>query len=57
MAINWYTRLDPTRIRSWEDFVATFLRQYKYNTDIEPDRIQLQNMAKSETETFKEYAQ
>jgi len=57
MALNWYTRLDPTHIQSWEDLVLAFLRQYKYNTDIEPNRIQLQNMAKSEIENFKEYAQ
>ena len=26
MALNWYTHLDPTHIRSWEDLVAAFLR-------------------------------
>ena len=34
-----------------------FLNQYKYNMDMAPDRMQLQNMAKKGSETFKEYAQ
>jgi len=34
-----------------------FLRQYRYNSDMAPDRTQLQNMIKREHESFKEYAQ
>ena len=34
-----------------------FLRQYQYNSDMAPDRTQLQNMSKREHESFKEYAQ
>jgi len=34
-----------------------FLRQYKYNLDMAPDRMQLQGMAMKESESFKEYAQ
>ena len=37
--------------------MATFIRQYQYNTDMAPDRTQLQNMCKKEHESFKEYAQ
>ena len=33
-----------------------FLVQYKYMTDLAPDRISLQNMEKKATETFREYA-
>jgi len=32
-------------------------RQYQYNSDMAPDRMQLQNMCKREHESFKEYAQ
>jgi len=49
--------LEPTRISSWQDLVGAFLRQYKYNMDMAPDRMQLQNMSKKGSETFKEYAQ
>ena len=57
VALNWYMHLEPTRISSWQDLVDAFLRQYKYNMDMAPDRMQLQNMSKKGSETFKEYAQ
>ena len=57
VALNWYMHLEPTRIASWKDLVDAFLKQYKYNMDMAPDRMQLQNMAKKSSETFKEYAQ
>jgi len=56
-ALSWYIHLEPTRIRSWNDLVDAFLKQYKYNVDMAPDRLQLQNMSKKGGETFKEYAQ
>jgi len=34
-----------------------FLKQYKYSMEMALDRMQLQNMAKKISETFKEYAQ
>jgi len=46
-----------SRIRSWMDLVDAFLKQYKCNVDITPDRLQYQNMAKRDVESFKEYAQ
>ena len=36
--------------------MAAFIRQYQYNTDMAPNRTQLQNMCKKEHESFKEYA-
>jgi len=55
--LSWYMRLELARIRSWNDLVDAFLKQYKYNVDMAPDRLQLQNMSKKNSETFKEYAQ
>jgi len=55
--ITWYTNLEASQIRSWKDFMAAFIRQYQYNTDMALDRTQLQNMSKREHESFKEYAQ
>jgi len=56
MALNWYMHLEPTRIHSWKDLVVVFMKQYEYNDDSVPNRFELQNMAKKELETFKEYA-
>lgn len=44
------------RIRSWRDLSEAFLKQYKYNLDMAPARLQLQNQAQKPNETFKEYA-
>ena len=37
--------------------MVSFIRQYQYNSDMAPDRMQLQNMGKKGHESFKEYAQ
>jgi len=57
VAITWYTNLESSRVYSWKDLMVAFIRQYQYNSDIAPDRMQLQNMCKKEHESFKEYAQ
>ena len=56
-AVTWYTNLEASHIHFWKDLMAAFIRQYQYNTDMAPDRTQLQNMSKREHESFKEYAQ
>ena len=55
VAVTWYTNLEASRIRSWKDLMVAFIRQYQYNSDMAPDRTQLQNMSKREHESFKEY--
>ena len=55
-AITWYTNLGPSRVHSWNDLMATFIRQYQYNFNMAPDRMQLQNMCKKDNESFNEYA-
>ena len=52
---TWYTNLEPSRVHSWKDVIVTFVRQYRYNSDMALDRMQLQNMCKKEHESFKEY--
>ncbi|RDY11607.1 hypothetical protein CR513_03709, partial [Mucuna pruriens] len=47
-ALSWYT---------WRDLAEAFLKQYKYNEDLAPDRSRLQNILKKKQEGFKEYAQ
>ena len=39
--IIWYTNLEPSRISSWRDLMDTFIWQYRYNSDMAPDRMQL----------------
>jgi len=41
IALNWYTLLEPTHIRSWKDLADAFLRQYGYNSDETPNRLHL----------------
>jgi len=56
VAITWYTNPEPSQLHSWKDLMVDFIRQYQYNSDMAPDRMQLQNMCKREHESFKEYA-
>jgi len=56
-AVTWYTNLEPSRVHSWKDLMVAFIRQYQNNSDMAPNRMQLQNMCKREHESFKEYAQ
>src|SRR4051812_29444382 len=55
--LEWYYQLESTNIRTWEDLVVAFYKQYQYNSDLAPTRTQLQNMSMGPKESFKEYAQ
>ncbi|RDX89992.1 hypothetical protein CR513_28199, partial [Mucuna pruriens] len=55
-AYSWYLNLEKGQIKTWADLAEAFLRQYRYNEELAPDRTQLQNMTKKALETFKEYA-
>ncbi|RDY14350.1 hypothetical protein CR513_00598, partial [Mucuna pruriens] len=55
--LRWYVGLDGGHINTWRDLANAFLRQYKYNEDMAPDRSRLQNLSKTDTEGFKDYAQ
>ena len=55
--LRWYSRLNRARVRCWKDLADAFLLQYKYNIDMAPDRLELQNMEKKASKTFREYAQ
>src|SRR3954466_14577984 len=56
-SVDWYMQLEKSHIRSWTDLANTFLKQYKYNLDMAPNWMQLQNMSQKKDESFKEYAQ
>ncbi|XP_050914928.1 uncharacterized protein LOC127129856 [Lathyrus oleraceus] len=54
---KWYLTLDQTRIHCFQDLSYAFIKQYKYNMDLAPDRRQLLSMSPKDSESFKEYAQ
>lgn len=56
-SLKWYMSLEKTHIQSWADLADAFMKQYKYNLDMAPDRRQLQSLSKNDKESFKEYAQ
>jgi len=41
VAVTWYTNLESSRVRSWKDLMVAFIRQYQYNSDMTPNRMQL----------------
>jgi len=56
-SLNWYMHLESVKIQTWKDLVNAFIKQYKYNMDMAPNRMQPQSLFKKSIETFKEYAQ
>lgn len=40
-SLKWYMSLDKAHIQSWVDLADAFMKQYKYNLDMVPDRRQL----------------
>ncbi|XP_050889186.1 uncharacterized protein LOC127094386 [Lathyrus oleraceus] len=56
-SLDWYMSLEHSKIRSCWDLSEAFLKEYKYNLNVDPTRLQLQNQSQRSNETFKEYAQ
>ncbi|RDX64286.1 hypothetical protein CR513_57172, partial [Mucuna pruriens] len=56
VALGWYVSLERGLVKTWRDLAEAFLKQYKYNEDMAPDRSRLQSLAKKKQEGFKEYA-
>ena len=55
-ALKWYMSLDSANIHTFNDLGEAFIKQYKYNVDMAPDRDQLRAMVQKDKESFKEYA-
>ncbi|XP_050890389.1 uncharacterized protein LOC127095793 [Lathyrus oleraceus] len=53
---KWYLSLDQNRIRCLQDLSNAFIKHYKYNMDMAPDKRQLQSMFQHDKDSFKEYA-
>ncbi|CAK8565443.1 unnamed protein product [Lathyrus sativus] len=56
-SLEWYMQLERNSVRTWAELADAFVKQYKYNTDLAPNRTQLQSMTQKDSESFKEYAQ
>jgi len=56
-ALSWYMRLDNAKVKKWKDLVEAFLKQYKFNLEIAPDRTILMSMEKENQESVRAYAQ
>ncbi|CAK8562863.1 unnamed protein product [Lathyrus sativus] len=56
-SLEWYMQLERNSVRTWAELADAFVKQYKYNTDLAPNRTQLQSMTQKDNESFKEYAQ
>ncbi|KAI5445089.1 hypothetical protein KIW84_013372 [Lathyrus oleraceus] len=46
--------LDSASVRTFNDFGEAFVKQYKYNMDMAPDRDHLRSMSQKDKETFKD---
>ncbi|XP_058745950.1 uncharacterized protein LOC131618811 [Vicia villosa] len=56
-SLKWYIGLERNHIQCFQGLADSFMKQYKYNLDMAPNRRQLQNMSQKQKESFKEYAQ
>ena len=59
LGLNWsgFYQLEGSNIHTWKDLATAFYRQYQYNVNLAPTRVQLQGMTMGSNEGFKEYAQ
>lgn len=56
-SLEWYMQLESSNVQTWKDLVEAFVKHYQYNTDLAPNKSQLQNLTQGPNESFKEYAQ
>ncbi|CAL5196203.1 unnamed protein product [Lathyrus oleraceus] len=56
-SLSWYLKLERSHIQSWMDLANAFLKQYKYNLDMAPDRMQLRTLSQEDNESFRGYTQ
>ncbi|XP_050908876.1 uncharacterized protein LOC127122613 [Lathyrus oleraceus] len=43
-SLQWYMQLERSHVRSWRELDEAFLKNYQYNTDMAPNRTQLQSL-------------
>lgn len=53
-----FTKVEMLKVKQWVDLAPFFVQQYKFNTEITPDREELRRMGKKPnkpSESFREY--
>ncbi|WMV32276.1 hypothetical protein MTR67_025661 [Solanum verrucosum] len=55
-ALEWYSKQDVTKWRTWDDLVNAFVDHYKFHVEIAPDRISITKLKPKSIECFREYA-
>ncbi|XP_049388071.1 uncharacterized protein LOC125852375 [Solanum stenotomum] len=55
-ALEWYSKQDVTKWRTWDDLANAFVDHYKFHVEIAPDRISITKLKPKSTECFREYA-
>jgi hypothetical protein len=50
-------QLDNIKVKRWKDLVNIFIRQYKFNMDMNPDRSSLQIMEMDNKKSIRKYTQ
>lgn len=55
-ALTWFVNLDLSKIRTWADLSSSFMKEYSFNTELAPNRYNLQHMNKNSQESFRSYA-
>ena len=51
-ALRWFLNLDDSRTRNWEDIGREFYKQYKYNTEVDVTRRDLETTKQDSKESF-----
>ena len=54
-ALKWFTSLDMTAIKTWNDLSQVFLEKYSFNLDLVPKRTDLVATKQNPGELFREY--
>lgn len=52
-SLEWYTQLERNNIYIWKDLAMEFLKQYQYNTYMDPSHTQLQNLSQKSNKFVK----
>ncbi|XP_015081253.1 uncharacterized protein LOC107024815 [Solanum pennellii] len=55
-ALEWYSKQDVTKWRTWDDLANVVVDHYKFHVEIAPDRISITKVKPKSTECFREYA-
>ena len=50
--LDWFYQLQGSNIHTWEDLATAFYRQYQYNANLAPTRVQLQGMTMGTNKGF-----